>query len=123
MGTLEEIHRILSGPPTDEEFAKAITNLSSEQYYSMETVDGLARKYGHFEDPFTIPIISEIFLRQIQQLRPQDVLKVAKKYLLPQTLTSVLMAPPQFEEAGRALLTKFESDFKKMRKELGSKVE
>ena len=109
--TLAETMRMFSGPPSDEEFSKAITNLSSEQYYSMETVDGLARKYGHFEDLFHDPHYFEVFLRQIQKLKPSDILKAAKKYLQPKTLTTVLMTPPQFEEAGRALLKKFESDF------------
>src|SRR6185437_10430326 len=41
---LQELERLLEAPPSKEEFVKAITNLRSEQFYAMETVDGLARK-------------------------------------------------------------------------------
>ena len=37
--------------------------------YSMETVDGLARKYGHFEDLFHDPLYFEKFLKQIGEGR------------------------------------------------------
>src|SRR5262249_8112888 len=101
-GILIEFEKSLSSAPTQEEFSKAIINLSSEQFYSMETVDGLARKYGHFEDLFKDPLYFNKFLKQIESLKPNDILKVARKYLTPKTLAMVFLTPAKFEaEANR----------------------
>lgn len=112
-GVLDEIEKILSVPPTAEEFTKAITNMSSEQFYSMETVDGLARKYGHFEDLFHDPLYFDKFLKQMQQLTPQDVLKVARKYLRPETMSMVLLTPEKFVASSQKAFVDFEKQFKK----------
>ncbi|MGE0527034.1 MAG: M16 family metallopeptidase, partial [Bdellovibrionales bacterium] len=46
----EELLLALQTPPSAEELSKALTNLASEQYYHLETVDGLARNFGHYQD-------------------------------------------------------------------------
>ena len=61
---LDEIKSIVSNPPTLPELEKARTNMASEQYYFLETVDGLARKYGHYQDLFGDPIYFERFMWQ-----------------------------------------------------------
>ena len=58
---LEELQVLLIAPPTQDEFQKAVTNLKSEQFYSMETVDGLARNMGIMKTSFAIPFILKIF--------------------------------------------------------------
>jgi len=121
-GVLDELEKILSAPPTAQEFTKAITNMSSEQFYSMETVDGLARKYGHFEDLFHDPLYFEKFLKQMQALTPQDVLKVARKYLLPQTMSMVILTPTAHEKAAGEAFARFEADFKKRHAKISKKV-
>lgn len=108
----EELAKILSAPPTAEEFTKAVTNLSCEQFYSMETVDGLARKYGHFEDLFHDPHYFEKFLKDIAKLKPSDVVKVARKYLIPEQMTLVYLTPKEFEAQGAKILNDFARDFK-----------
>src|SRR5690606_34909085 len=51
----EEILKAVQQPPTPQELRKATTNLASEQFYHMETVDGLARNLGHYQDLFGDP--------------------------------------------------------------------
>jgi zinc protease len=121
-GILHELEKILSEPPTSDEFTKAIINMSSEQFYSMETVDGLARKYGHFEDLFHDPLYFEKFLKQMQELTPKDVLKVARKYLTPKTMSMVILTPEAHQAAAKAAFSQFEKDFKKRWVKIGKKI-
>ncbi|MGZ3723251.1 MAG: M16 family metallopeptidase, partial [Bdellovibrionales bacterium] len=90
---LEEIKSILNSPPSAQELKKALTNMASEQYYFLETVDGLARKYGHYQDLFGDPSYFERFMRQVQNLTAEDIMKVARKYLDPKKASLVIMTP------------------------------
>jgi zinc protease len=113
-GTLQELEKIMTEAPTADEVNKAITNLSSEQFYSMETVDGLARKYGHYEDLFHDPLYFEAFLRQIESLKPSDILRVAKKYLTAKSVSMVLLTPNAFEKTGNEAFGDFQKKFEKV---------
>lgn len=94
----EELLKALSEPITAEELRKALTNLASEQFYTQETVDGLARNFGHYQDLFGDPSHFEKFLRQAQKLTPTDILKVARKYLAAGNFSLVIQTPA--EKAG-----------------------
>ncbi len=91
----EELCDALKEPPTDSEFRKALTNLASEQFYSLETVDGLARSYGHYQDLFGDPNYFKKFIKQVQSLTPLEIIKTAKKYLDPNKITVVAMSPSE----------------------------
>lgn len=112
-----ELEKFLATGPTADELLKAVTNLSSEQYYSLETVDGLARKYGSYEDLFGDPAYFSKFMKQVQGLRMSDILRVAKKYLVPKTLTVSAMSPSPAPEIQRQI-----QDFQKKFKSLSSRV-
>jgi zinc protease len=92
---LEEMQKILTEPVGQEELQKAVTNLSSEQFYNLETVDGLARKYGHYQDLFGDPTYFEKFMKQVQALTVEDIGKVARKYLDPKSASLVIMTPAE----------------------------
>lgn len=94
---LEEIKLILTEPISQEELSKAVTNLSSEQFYNQETVDGLARKYGHYQDLFGDPSYFEKFMKQVNALTTKDLQKVARKYLDAKNASLVMMTPAQQE--------------------------
>ncbi|MGE0761924.1 MAG: M16 family metallopeptidase [Bdellovibrionales bacterium] len=85
---------------SSEELGKAVVNLSSEQYYNLETVDGMARKYGHYEHLYRDYRESEKFLKQVRGLTPKDLLAVAKKYLRPDRMIACALTP-QGEEASK----------------------
>jgi len=92
---LEEIQVALTAPPSAQELQKALTNMASEQYYFLETVDGLARKYGHYQDLFGDPSYFVRFMRQVHGLTPADIVASARKYLDPKRATMVIMTPAE----------------------------
>ncbi|MBX3020440.1 MAG: insulinase family protein [Bdellovibrionales bacterium] len=91
----EELVRALSEPMSEDERRKALTNMASEQFYTQETVDGLARNYGHYQDLFDDPSHFEKFLRQAEKLTSADILKVARKYLTAQNFSLVVQTPAE----------------------------
>lgn len=91
----EELARLLAEPVSEEELQKALTNLASEQFYHQETVDGLARTYGQYQDLFGDPSYFEKFIRQAQALKPSDLLKTARKYLSDPGFSFVIMSPAE----------------------------
>lgn len=88
-----EAIKALSEMPSEQEFRKALTNLASEQFYSLETVDGLARSFGHYQDLFGDPSYFTKFMKQVQALTPADIVKTARKYLCAGNGTMVVMSP------------------------------
>jgi zinc protease len=91
----DELLKALQEPVTEAELRKALTNLASEQYYTQETVDGLARNFGHYQDLFNDPSYFEKFIKQAQTLTPADVVKAARKYLSTQNFTTIIMSPAE----------------------------
>lgn len=76
----EHLIDIVSNPPSADEMQKAVTNLASEQIYSLETVDGIARKAGTLEFYMGDHDYFKTYLKQIYALKPEDITRVAKKY-------------------------------------------
>ncbi len=109
----DEFRKLLSEPPTPEELKKAVTNLESEEFYSMETVDGLARKAGGLETLMGDHAYFKKFLKQVQALKPADILRVARQYLDPKTLTLVMMVPRN-EKAITVSLRRWMKEYGKM---------
>jgi zinc protease len=95
---VDEVGRALSAPPSAQELEKARTNLTSEQYYHLETVDGLARNFGHYQDLFGDPSYFDRFMKQVRSLKVNDVLKAARKYLNADQMTFVVMSPAEKEK-------------------------
>ena len=94
----QELVRMAREAPTAEEMRRAIVNFESDEFYSIETVDGSARKAGSFETLMGDHNYMEKFLKQVRALKPEDVMKAAKKYLGPSTMTAVaLSARPEKE--------------------------
>lgn len=83
----EQIVDIVQTPPSASEMQKAITNLASEQIYSLESVDGIARKAGTLEFYMGDHEHFKTYLKQIYALKPEDISKVAKKYFTDEGLS------------------------------------
>ncbi len=101
----KELVRIAVEPPTAEELKKAIINLESEEFYAMETIEGVARKAGSFENLMGDYAYFQKFLKQIYALKPEDLQKAAKKYLAPGAMNLVMMAPRNEKELTTKLKT------------------
>lgn len=92
LGIREEMENILSEQVSNEEMQRALINMESEELYSLESAEGMARKFGSYEFYFKDPYHSKVLLKKLGQLKPSDVLAVARKYLLGKPMTAVYLA-------------------------------
>lgn len=114
-----ELELMASAPPSSDEMRRAITNLESEEFYAMETIEGVARKAGSFENLMGDYAYFQKFLKQIYALKPEDIMKAARKYLSPKQMTFVAMVPRNEKETEKALkdwTKSYEKDFAKASK-------
>lgn len=81
----------LSEGPSGEEMQKALNCFTSEQVYSVETVDGIARKAGSLEFYVGDPNYFAKYLKEIGRLKAADILKVARKYLDPKKISASVL--------------------------------
>lgn len=77
----KQIAYIQNNPPSWDEIKRARVSISSEQFYSVETVDGLANKAGTLEFYLDDADGHKKYLAAINKLEPKDIQKIAKKYL------------------------------------------
>lgn len=118
-GVNEVLREFVENPPTDEEMKKALINFNSEEYYSMETVDGMASKVGTYEHLFRDYRHFREFMKEVNNLTVKDLVRVAKKYMKPEKLSVVVMTPEAEAEAKTAA-GKFRKDYKKTYEKLHS---
>ncbi len=113
----EEINKVMAEfaetPPTDEEMKKALVNFNSEEYYSMETVDGMASKVGTYEHLFKDYRHFKEFMKEVNSLTVKDLVRVARKYMKPEKLSVVVMTP-ELEGEAKAAAEKFKKSYKKV---------
>ncbi len=115
-GISETLREVLSGQIQDEEIRKAIINLESENYYAVETVDGLSRKLGDAEFLTGDPKYFEKYLQQVSKVTAKDLLKVAKKYLDPKSLSIATVTNDNVEKVKKSWKV-WEKEFKKLVRE------
>jgi zinc protease len=109
-GIREELHVILSQPPEEEEIKKAVVNLASEEFYALETVDGMARKFGSYEHLFGDYRYFSEFIKSVYSLTSADILRVARKYIQPKTL-SMILTTSRGEKTAEEILKKWAKSF------------
>lgn len=87
LGALEEeLLRIWTEGVGEEEIRKSVNNILSDEAYSLETVDGLARRYGgtYF---YLRDLRGDLKYKQrLLKLTVADINKLARKYLNPKNL-------------------------------------
>ncbi|MCB0419794.1 MAG: insulinase family protein, partial [Bdellovibrionales bacterium] len=88
----EELRQILESPATADELNRVKVAIESGEYFSLETVDGMASKYGTYEDLFGDYKKYKDFLKAIQTITPEDLTKIARKYLSPETLSVITLS-------------------------------
>lgn len=76
-----EIEKLFLNGVTEDELRKAKINFLSEEAYALETVGGLARKYGGNFDSTRNLYFHEEFQKQLAAVTVNDVLRVAQQYL------------------------------------------
>lgn len=98
----EELAAVTRAAVTDEELERARARLELGLVAGLESVDGRASTIGFYDTVLGRP--SEAFARldSIGRVSPSDLLRVARRYLDPQTRTLVIARPknnPREEEA------------------------
>lgn len=77
---LDEIRRVQSEGVTEEELARAVTASEAEREFSRETVEGLARAYGHAETLWSLEE-ERRYLDRIRAVTRAQVQEAARRYL------------------------------------------
>jgi zinc protease len=99
----KELLQFLNEGPTQEEMSRAILNVESEKYYSLETVDGVANLYGHFDFFFGDYRKFNDMMKKMSSVTSSDVLRVAKKYLQPQLMQVFAMTDKDSSKMTKAI--------------------
>lgn len=93
-----QIEKLLSEGVTTEELKKAKTNFFADEAYSLETVGGLARKYGgNFEATGDVNY-HHTFHQHLRQVNEEQILAVARKYLQSERMLMTAMVPRDKEK-------------------------
>lgn len=100
---LKQIQLIKNVTPEWSEIRRARVAISSEQFYSVETVDGLANKAGSQEFYFKDQNAQKKYLNAINKVTPEDVVKVAKKYLKLEQLSACYLGDQDEKESEKQL--------------------
>jgi zinc protease len=100
---LQELSKTLQAPPSNQELQKAVTNIASQEVYSLETVDNIARKAGSHEFYFKDHEHFKKYLKQVYALKPEDILKVARKYLTKDGFSLSLLSNQTKKESEKIL--------------------
>lgn len=89
----EILSALLSAEVKQDELSKAILQLETDEYYGLETVDGLSSKAGYLEFFMGNHNYYPKYLKQVYETNARRLLAIAKKYLAPEALSvSVLLA-------------------------------
>ncbi|OGQ05278.1 MAG: hypothetical protein A3F82_01350 [Deltaproteobacteria bacterium RIFCSPLOWO2_12_FULL_44_12] len=89
----DEIDKIQQEGPTQEELKRAKLNIRANEIYEKETVGGQAGKLAYFLATAARLDFEEEYYQKIQAVQPQDVIDVAKRYLLNTNLTTAMLVP------------------------------
>lgn len=100
-----EIERVKQFGVQDIEIKRAIVSLLTDQFYGIETVDGIAQRIGSSQFYFGDSSAHEKYLKAVQKLKPKDIQKMAQKYLVKSKMQMALMSPDK-EETSKEILKK-----------------
>ncbi|MFZ5993671.1 MAG: M16 family metallopeptidase [Thermodesulfobacteriota bacterium] len=92
---LREIYRLRYDHVTEDELNKAKLNIESGFIYAQERVQGQARKLGYFETMAGDCREQANYLKKVAAVTPEDIRRVAEKYLHPERLTLGLLIPKE----------------------------
>jgi zinc protease len=98
--SLRTLAQLVAAPPSDEELATIKALVESDAVYARETVQGLARKLGHFETTLGGFEAEERYHARVAALTPDAVWQAARRYLTFDTavVTGLLPAGTQLAE-------------------------
>lgn len=109
----QEIRRLSQDFVSHEELEKARLILSSDQVYSLETVDGISRRLGGFEFYLNDPEYYQKYLTLVNKITVEDLRRVSQKYLNPSRLVMTCLSEYPEKETDQILKNAY-LEFKKL---------
>ncbi|PWB60630.1 MAG: hypothetical protein C3F14_12840 [Deltaproteobacteria bacterium] len=91
---LVQVFRMAVLPPEGDELARAKAQTEGGFVYSLESQGSLAGHVGSFEVTLGDAAFERVYLRKIREVTAAEILRVAKKYLKPETLDVSAVMPP-----------------------------
>lgn len=89
----QEIEYLKTVPFTEQEVRKAVRSAMAGQLAGLETMSGQAAQYGSDMLSTGDFRFSETYLRQLGDVTPEDLMRVARQYLTSRGLSLVLLVP------------------------------
>lgn len=93
----EQINLIKKGNITDEDLAKAKNMIETSTYYSRESITNISNELGYSALFSGSTNYYDSYLSNIKKVTKAEVIKVAKKYLLPERVIISVVTPNNFE--------------------------
>jgi zinc protease len=90
---LEELASLAKNPPSAEELKEAQTHIESTHVYARETVQGVARSMGNFQNQLDDADYEDKYLELNSATTPQQISAAVKKYLAPPNITVTVLLP------------------------------
>lgn len=90
---LKQIARLKNQPVSEQELDRAKVNIESDSIYTKETMQGQARKLGFFELETGDYRYEQEYLDKVRAVTPEDIMRVAGKYLNVKNLTAGILYP------------------------------
>ena len=88
---IHQINLLKNSEVSWAEIKRARVAISSEQFYSIETVDGLANKAGTLEFYFQDQNAQKKYLKQLSHVTPLEIQKMAKKYFKIEKMSAAFL--------------------------------
>ncbi|MBC7385921.1 MAG: insulinase family protein [Cryobacterium sp.] len=90
---LDELNRIQTDGPTDEELARVVTNTESERYYALQSADGIASRLGFLKYQLGDLNYDDQYLSALKGVDAEKVQEVAARYFDLRRMSFSVMVP------------------------------
>ena len=97
--SVRECMRLTHQAVRKEELEKARLNFLASEHFERESVSGMASKLGSFHSTAGHYDVEARYLEAVRNAEPEDLLRVARRYLSPETLTLALLLPENDESS------------------------
>ena len=92
---MEELARLADKPPSEDELRRAKIHIESQHVYAGETVQGMARIMGNYQNTLGDAGYQAKYLAQNSAVTPQQISAAVRKYLTPPNVTVSTLLPDQ----------------------------
>src|SRR5271157_399797 len=92
-GVMEELAQLAEAPPSANELEEAKIHVESDHVYARETVQGMARSMGEYQNTVEDADYAEKYLTLNSAVTPQQISAAVNKYLMPPNVTVSVLLP------------------------------